>query len=389
MVAWLLDTPAPTESSATQTLMNAQETPPTWLDRWERDLDYTLTPGVPHVSVHALERAGPRVLVVRGPRVKPGPEAVAPGTAMHPPQSPETWDAAALRCPADSKPRHAITVLHAGDDVIPPWLGVDLACFDAGWKLHRQVRLLVATDPNGQVIRAFGLAWTEPRKLGPPPESRAMPEVPVRPAILDKRHRWMLGLPRGMQLAQLEEEPSPGWASDFEVARQPETGDLLLGHATPPELQRLLLLLDSDGVPVSALATGAMDKAGRLPTWHEGAWDAPLPTDAPDGVGPFVLLQRVGVPSDPGNLGRAWGQGGYVSWVVDPAPGRSAGVRVAPVPLPALAIEGLWDCDGDVPLRALNCGFHAMGAHANTQVEALRLTLVDGPAPRWQITPER
>ena len=380
--AWLLAQPPPSDPSRPPPLLNAHEIAPTWLDRWERDLDFALTPGTPQYSVHPLARAKPTVLVLR-------PSQPLTSDTTPPPQLPDVWDAAKLRCPAGSKPKLQSTLLHPGDDNTQTWLGVEIACLDAGWVLHKQVRLVAEVDAQGQVLRAFGLAWTTPRPLGPPPEAQAMPDVPLQPAILNKRQRWLVGLPHGLQLAQLEVDASATWATDIEYAHAPEPGDLTLGQTLPPELQRRLIVLDQDGVPVAGLANGALDAAGRLPAWHEGAWDAALPSDAPDGIGSFVLVQRVAVPSDVGNLSRAWTRAGVVSWLVVPQGPRPPLVRVAPVPLPDLPLEGLWDCEADVPLKFLACGFHAMGAHANTQVEPVRLQWHDGAREGWHVATDR
>ncbi len=350
--------------------LTQHESPPTWLVHWQSSLLSELQHPDLSQSHHPLLRATLQVVQLQG----------ATKTAAQPIlAAPLPVDT--LACPHDAPVRVHVQVLHPGDDVTPPWLGVDIACVDAKPTLRRQVRLLVQATAQGQVQRAFGLAWTHNVPLTSQPESQATPEFVLHPTLLDKRFTWLVALPTGGWLAQVQAVRTGTWLSDNAL---PRFEDMATGDDESRDADRYTLLLAEDGTPRAALLHGPIDADGRLPLWREGAWDLALPQQVADEPLRTLILQRVAKPAtaEGSHLGRAWTHAGYALWQVT----RDA-VQSVELPLAPLDQEGVWDCDSEPPVQRLLCVFRRLGPSSEATTEKRQFAVVPGPVAAFKLLP--
>ena len=356
--------------------LTQHEPPPSWLVTWQSNLLRDLQAPDLKDSQHPLVRATIQVVQLH-PGGRTPFQIVAAG-----PLPPDV-----LTCPRDAPPRLRIQTLHPGDDVQPPWLGVDIACVDAKPSLRRQIHLLVQATPQGQVQRAFGVAWLEPLPLTSQPEPRATPDFVLHPTVLDKRFTWLVALPAGGWLTQLQSVPTALWQSENAL---PRFEDMAAGEdpastaSDHTDAQRYTLLLHDDGTPRAALLHGPVDAQGRLPLWREGAFDLELPPSKQGDVPRTLLLQRIAKPAAPdaSRLGRAWTHAGYVAWQV-------TADEVLPVEFPLVPVEqeGVWDCDGEPPLQKLTCIFRRLGPHSEAAAEKRDFVLLPGLRAAFKLLP--
>ena len=355
--------------------LTQREPPPTWLVHWQttllRDLQQPDLKNSQHPLLHT-----PIQVVRLQPPGKPQFQLVL--AAPLPPD--------ALLCPRDAPVRLQVQMLHPGDDATTPWLGVDVACVDTKPTLRRQVRLLVQLSAAGQVQRAFGVEWTLPVPLTSQPEPQAAPEYVMRPTLLDKRFTWLVALPSGGWLAQLEGVATASWQTDNALPRFEDLAAEELATSAAGDnrdVQRYTLLLAEDGTPRAALLHGPVDAAGRLPLWREGAWDLALPA-TPDDAARTLILQRVAKPSlaDNAHPGRAWTHASYAIWQV-----THATVQPVELPLVPLDQEGVWDCEAEPPVQKILCSFRRLGPNSEGVAETRQFTLLPGPLAAFTLQP--
>ena len=361
LLAHLTGAQPPGQSAELIPGLTQHDPPPTWLVHWQTTLLRDLQQPDLNSSQHPLLHVPLQVVRLQ----PPGKPSFAPVLA-----APLPLDE--LLCPRDAPPRLTVEVLHPGDDATPAWLGVDLACVAAKPTLRRQLRLLVQATAQGQVLRAFGVEWAQAVPLTSQPEPHATPEYVLHPTQLDKRFTWLVALPAGGWLAQLESAATVTWHSDNALPRLedwPAEDAPTSTAADHRDAQRYTLLLAEDGTPRAALLHGPVDATGRLPLWREGAWDLALPQTQPEEPVRTLLLQRVAKPTaaDDARLGRAWTHAGYALWQV---------THDAVVPVDH---EGVWDCEGEPPLQLLTCAFRRLGPTSEGAAETRRFALQPGP----------
>lgn len=360
LLAFLCGAQPPGPSRESIPGLSQPELPPTWLVHWQATLLRDLLHDPSH-SRHPLLTATLPVVQLRADKPSAEPIVAAP------------LPAELLTCPRDASLRLHVQVLHPGDDVTAPWLGIDLACVDGKPSLQRQIRLLVQTNPQGQVLRASGVAWLQPVALTSQTDPQAAPDYVLHPTLLDKRFAWLVALPTGGWLAQLQALPTVGWQTDTSaLPRFDEVASLT--DTAVGDAQRYTLLLADDGAPRAALLHGPLGD-GRQPLWREGAWDIALPQDGPADPLRTLILQRVARPAahDGTQVGRAWTHASYALWQVT----RDA-VRAVELPLVPLEDEGVWDCDGEPPLARLHCAFRRLGPRSDSVTDKRQFALIPG-----------
>ncbi len=377
LLAFLTGAEAPGAAAETIPGLTQHEPPPTWLVTWQAMLLRDLQKPDLKLSHHPLVLASLNVVRLHAD-TKPQFQPIA--------AAPLPTDA--LTCPRDAPPRLHVEVLHPGDDATPPWLGVDLACVDAKPTLRRQLRLLVQATAQGQVQRAFGVQWSLPTQLTSQPEPQATPDFVLHPTLLDKRFTWLVALPAGGWLAQLQAVSTASWQSENALPRFEDLNaaeDAASTATDHRDAQRYTLLLGEDGAPRAALLHGAADATGRIPLWREGAWDLALPQTKTDEPLRTLLLQRVALPATPeqSRLGRAWTHAGYTLWQVT----RDA-VTAVEFPLQPLEQEGVWDCEGDPPVQKLTCAFRRLGPTSEASAEKRVFALQPGPLASFKLVPQ-
>jgi hypothetical protein len=212
-----------------------------------------------------------------------------------------------------------------------------------------------------------------------------VPSGVLQPTLLDKRFTWLVGLPQGGWLAQLQVVHRAAWHTESTLPRLED----LVGPAddAAADVTRVSLLLADDGMPRAALVAGTalwLERAEtdpRVPMLREGAWDATLPPGR-DGVARTLLLQRIALPdqTDPTHLGRAWTHAGYAVWQVD-----KDAVRPVVLPLAPLTEEGVWDCDAEPPVTRLTCQFRRLGAKSEATAEKRVFVLEPGAVASFRL----
>ena len=375
LLAFLSGATPPGQSPDAIPGLTQADPPPGWLVHWQATLLRDLQQPDLRQSHHPLLRATLQVVRLQAAAKPTGEPILA---------APLPLDA--LLCPRDAPVRLRVEVLHSGDDAIPPWLGVDVNCVDAKPMLRQQVRLLVHATAQGHVLRAFGVAWTQALALPAHAEPGAMPEFVLHPALLDKRFRWLVALPAGGWLAQLQTLEPAGWHSDDTLPRVETVhpGDDAQTAAEEHDAQRYTLLLAEDGTPRAALLHGPVDGDGRLPLWHEGAWDLPLPQAKPEDIVRTLLVQRIARPGalDAAQVGRTWTHAGYALWQV-----TADAVHAVDLPLLPLDQEGVWDCEAEPPTQTMVCAFRRLGPASEAGEIVRRFTLLPGPLASFRLLP--
>ena len=240
-------------------------------------------------------------------------------------------------------------------------LGIDIACISANWQVIVASRLVAECTGRGEVRSVTGvrIARSLPISGGAPADVTRELSVQwqVTPApVQSQRPAWILPNGQGW-LAQVALNTQSDW-SDDQVLLRPEPyrepSDKL-----PP---RGLWWFDRTGKPLAVLLQRGQTAAGELraPLHREAVADVVLR----DQDGQFVL-QRVAATSAAGQPLRA----GYVAWQL-----HNAAAVPWQLQLPALAVEGLWQCQLATEERTLACHFQA--AAMQVQVQVLDLALV-------------
>ncbi|MSQ83437.1 MAG: hypothetical protein EXR77_11215 [Myxococcales bacterium] len=323
---------------------------PPWLGHWQQTLQRTAQPSraASELTHHPLGRVTPTLLDI------PLQPTVAPVVAVT-----MTWPE--LTCPtlpaAKRPPQLAVSVQTLFENEIGwPTLGVQLSCH-TGSHVVRSVRLVVAADTRGMVQRAFGVRLEAALPLpGEPSNRQAQPAWPIGPAHLaSQRPAWMVPNGHGW-LAQIAQETVGAWREDG-MAVQAES----FAAAEPAPPKRGMWWFDRVGQPVAVLlAHGAPLGRQTLAPLVKEAFAEFAPTER----GELFVLQRIAAL----NAVHQPVHAGYCAWRLDA--GRAELWRVG---VPALALEGTWNCQPISQDLTLHCHFAAAGTAVQFQVSDITL----------------